>query len=87
MGDAHFIENQLPYLREYSSPTAETLIFQHDGAPAHYSRRAREILDTRFPDRWIGRGSADRSTGTITRFERAQLLCLGLYQSFCRAQT
>lgn len=34
----------------------ETLIFQHDGAPAHYSRRVREILDERFPDRWIGRG-------------------------------
>lgn len=34
----------------------ETLIFQHDGAPAHYSRRVREILDARFPDKWIGRG-------------------------------
>lgn len=34
----------------------ETLIFQHDGAPAHYSRRVREILDARFPNKWIGRG-------------------------------
>ncbi|KYQ48648.1 hypothetical protein ALC60_12302, partial [Trachymyrmex zeteki] len=30
--------------------------FQHDRAPAHYSRRVREILDERFPDKWIGRG-------------------------------
>lgn len=34
----------------------ETMIFQHDGAPAHFSRQAREILNTYFPDRWIGRG-------------------------------
>jgi len=30
--------------------------FQHDGVPAHYFRRVREILDECFPDRWIGRG-------------------------------
>ena len=34
----------------------EELIFQHDGAPAHYARRARDILDIQFPNRWIGRG-------------------------------
>ena len=32
------------------------MIFQHDGAPAHFCRRVREILDERFPDKWIGRG-------------------------------
>lgn len=32
------------------------MIYQHDGAPAHYFRRVRDILDARFPDRWIGRG-------------------------------
>lgn len=34
----------------------ETMMFQHDGAPAHYRRQVREILNARFPDRWIGRG-------------------------------
>ncbi|CAF3237474.1 unnamed protein product [Rotaria sp. Silwood2] len=29
--------------------------YQHDGAPAHYSRIAREYLDEMFPDRWMGR--------------------------------
>jgi len=54
---AYFIENQLPHLLEdIPLQERETLIFQHYGAPAHYSRRVREILDTRFPDRWIGRG-------------------------------
>jgi len=54
---AEFIENQLPHLLEdIPLRERETLIFQHDGAPAHYSRRVREILDTRFRDRWIGRG-------------------------------
>lgn len=32
------------------------LIFQHDGAPAHFSRQVREILNTNYPDKWIGRG-------------------------------
>lgn len=54
---ADFIENQLPILLEdIPLRERETLIFQHDGAPAHYSRRVREILDERFPDKWIGRG-------------------------------
>jgi hypothetical protein len=30
--------------------------FHHDGAPPHFSRQAREILDQQSPDRWIGRG-------------------------------
>lgn len=30
--------------------------FQHDGAPAHYSRQVREFLNIAFPQRWIGRG-------------------------------
>lgn len=32
------------------------LIFQHDGAPAHFSRQVRNILNARYPDRWMGRG-------------------------------
>jgi len=54
---AEFIEHHLPNLLEdIPLRERETLIFQHDGAPAHYSRRVREILDTHFRDRWIGRG-------------------------------
>ena len=32
------------------------MIFQHDGAPAHFSRRVREFLNAHYPDRWMGRG-------------------------------
>ncbi|XP_067214134.1 uncharacterized protein [Linepithema humile] len=54
---AQFIENELPILLEdIPLQTRLRLIYQHDGAPAHYSRRTREILDARYPDRWIGRG-------------------------------
>jgi len=28
---------------------------QQDGAPPHYARAAREVLDQMFPGRWIGR--------------------------------
>ncbi|KAK3880944.1 hypothetical protein Pcinc_014594 [Petrolisthes cinctipes] len=30
--------------------------FQHDGAPAHFSRTARDYLNEVFPGRWVGRG-------------------------------
>jgi hypothetical protein len=54
---AALVENQLPQLLEDVPLRArQRMIFQHDGAPAHYSRRVREILNTRFPDRWMGRG-------------------------------
>jgi hypothetical protein len=29
--------------------------FLHDGAPAHFSRNVREILDNQYPQPWIGR--------------------------------
>ena len=31
-------------------------IFQQDGAPPHYHRQARDILNANFPDMWIGIG-------------------------------
>ena len=33
----------------------DKVIFQQDGAPAHYSTDVRSFLDETFPDRWIGR--------------------------------
>jgi hypothetical protein len=32
------------------------LIFQQDGAPAHFGATGSTALDKRFPGRWIGRG-------------------------------
>ena len=32
------------------------IIFQQDGAPPHYSREVRALLDEKLPDSWIGRG-------------------------------
>lgn len=31
------------------------MLYQQDGAPPHYHRNAREILDTSLSNRWIGR--------------------------------
>ncbi len=31
------------------------MLFQQDGAPAHYSLQVRGWLDQKFPNRWIGR--------------------------------
>lgn len=45
-------ETVVPFIRPRRS-----LVFQQDGAPAHFSLRARAILDAKLHNRWIGRGS------------------------------
>lgn len=53
----HFLENDLPILLE-DVPLLfrEEMWYMHDGAPAHFSIRAREFLNEAFTNRWIGRG-------------------------------
>ena len=54
----HFLQNELPLLLEdVSLETRGRMYFQHDGAPAHFSRAVRDHLNQYFPERWIGRGS------------------------------
>lgn len=50
-------ESYLHMLQEFLWPKVKQrrLIFQQDGAPAHYSLEVRDWLDQKFPDRWIGR--------------------------------
>lgn len=36
-------------------PNYHRYVFQHDGAPPHWSRAVRDWLDEHFPNRWIGR--------------------------------
>ena len=31
--------------------------FQHDGAPVYFAVAVKQLLDARYPNRWIGRGS------------------------------
>ena len=52
-----FLRNVLPDLLDnVPIATRRRMWFQQDGAPPHYSREAREFLNERFPNRWIGRG-------------------------------
>jgi len=58
-GDVYtrFLENELPaLLKDIPLREREELIFQHDGAPAHFSRQARDFLNARYPGKWMGRG-------------------------------
>ena len=52
-----FLHDVLPELLE-NVPLAgrQRIWFQHDGAPAHFDRGARALLNDIFGDRWIGRG-------------------------------
>lgn len=54
---ADFIENQLPVLlADVPLCTRARLIFQHDGSPVHFCREVRDILDARYPERWMAQG-------------------------------
>lgn len=51
-----FLRDDLPGLLE-DVPLGRRIQawYQHDGAPPHYSRAARDQLDISYPGRWIGR--------------------------------
>lgn len=52
-----FIRDTLPVLLEHVPlQVRHNMWFMHDGAPAHFSRSVRTLLNNRFGDRWIGRG-------------------------------
>ena len=54
---ANFLENTLgPLLEDLPLITRHTMWYQHDGCPAHFSLVARNKLNEKFPNRWIGRG-------------------------------
>jgi hypothetical protein len=54
-------QNYLKMLKEYFRPIIgrkhihNKILFQQDGAPAHYSKEVREYLNLTFPERWIER--------------------------------
>jgi len=57
-GEAYlrFLQEEFPRLLE-DVPLNKRghMYFQHDGAPPHSSREVRNLLNSRFPGRWIGR--------------------------------
>jgi hypothetical protein len=38
---------------------ARTVYYQHDGAMLHFNQLVRQYLNHKFPNQWIGRGSAE----------------------------
>jgi Helix-turn-helix domain (DUF4817) len=53
----NFLENELPLLMEELPLRLRAhMWFQHDGAPVHTARRVVHLLDTSFPQKWIGKG-------------------------------
>ncbi len=55
-------QNYLHMLENYFQPILQRkrlmkkILFQQDGAPAHFSKTVRAWLNKKFDDRWIGRG-------------------------------
>ncbi|EFN72613.1 hypothetical protein EAG_02153, partial [Camponotus floridanus] len=51
---ADYLQNTLVELLENVAFHVRTrMIYQYDRAPAHFCREIREILNARFPDRWM----------------------------------
>jgi hypothetical protein len=52
-----FLQEVLPVLLE-DVPLAiqRDMWFQNDGAPANFSAQTQQLINTQFPDRWLGRG-------------------------------
>ena len=52
-------DNYLEILEKTVIPFAdvqyEEVVFQQDGAPAHYANKVRNLLNEKFPGTWIGR--------------------------------
>lgn len=56
-----FLEDTLPLLLEdVPLNIRHGMWYMHDGAPPHFSREARDYLDTAFPGLWIGNGGPIR---------------------------
>lgn len=58
-GDTYsqFLQEELPVLLDgIPLDVRMAMWFMHDGAPAHFSIRARRYLNETYPYRWIGRG-------------------------------
>ncbi|GFV03492.1 uncharacterized protein TNCV_5060331 [Trichonephila clavipes] len=58
-----FLQQVLPQLlrdEQISASTQQTMWFQHDGAPAHFSGDVRNYLDVTFGQQWIGGGGPVR---------------------------
>lgn len=54
---SHFLQEELPVLLDdIPLGVRRAMWFMHDGAPAHFSLRARQYLDETYENRWIGRG-------------------------------
>lgn len=52
-----FLQEQLPGLIAHvPEDIKQNLLFQLDGAPAHFHQDVRACLNETFPERWIGRG-------------------------------
>lgn len=58
-GDTYsqFLREELPgLLDEVPLDVRRAMWFMHDGAPPHFSLGTRQVLNERYPNRWIGRG-------------------------------
>ena len=56
-----FLSNTLPLLMvDVPLHDRQVLIFQHDGAPAHFAPPVKTWLDENYRDRWIGRNGPIR---------------------------
>jgi hypothetical protein len=58
--------------------------YMHDGAPAHFNRAVRDVLNNTYHDRWISIGGPTHCmASTLARFESSGFLPVGTPKTPC----
>ena len=58
---ANFLSDTLPsFMEDVPLIDRRDMIFQHDGAPAHFARQVKDWLDDNYSGRWVGRNGLIR---------------------------
>ena len=68
-----FLEPQL-----VANGILDTVVYQQDGAPAHFALNVRDYLSGTFPERWIGRGSQRLWAARSPDLTSLDFFCLGI---------
>ena len=63
---------------------SKQIIFQQDGALAHYGSDVRGWLNEKFPGKWIGRrGAIEWAPGQVPGLNTMRFFLMGLFKAKC----
>jgi hypothetical protein len=70
----HYLQN---LLEDVPLAVRAGMWYMNDGAPAHFSCTARDVLNNTYHNRWLGRGGPAAMDTMLDRFESSGFLSVG----------